>query len=456
MQPELDTLGHDDPFDGPVRHERIPPNDLMAEQSVLGGMLMSRSVIDDVAEIIGVGDFYKPAHAIIFDAILTRHEAAEPVDAVTIASALAADGVLAKVGGGPYLHDLVNSVPTAANAGYYARAVAERAELRRLIETGTRLVQYGYAGGSGGRDVAEVVNLAQAELTAAATGRRPVDVAEFTDFLDETLAEILNDERPGRGAPTGLGSLDDVIGGLKGGQMITIAGRPGMGKTILAVDMLRFLAARKAESVLMHSLEMSKTDIQKRVLSAESGVNLRRVINGGLRPHEKNQLTEAADGVRGMFFHIDDTPNVNLAHIRTTARRIAAEKGLALIVIDYLQLLDTGGNGANRAVELGAVSRGLKVLARELDVPVVACAQLNRASESRQDRRPQMSDLRESGAIEQDSDVVILLHREDYNDPEHERAGEVDLIVAKNRNGPIETVTAAAQLHYARIVDLDV
>lgn len=451
QHPEFDLLVPEDPFGGPVRHERTPPQDLMAEQSVLGGMLLNKAAIDDVAEIIGVGDFYKPSHAMIFDAILTKHEAGEPADAVTVASALTAEGVLAKVGGGPYLHELVNTVPTAANATYYARAVAEAAELRRVIETGTRLVQYGY--NTSGRDVTEVVNLAQAELTAAATGRQPIDVAEFTDFLDDTLAEILDDTGAGRGMSTGLGVLDDIIGGLKGGQMVVIAARPGVGKTILAVDILRFLAVHRAESVLMHSLEMSKADIQKRVLAAEAEVNLKRVINGGLRPDEKAKITAAADGIRGVFFHIDDTAEVNLAHIRTTARRIAAEKGLALIVVDYLQLMSTGGNGQNRAVELGAVSRGLKVLARELDVPIVACAQLNRASESRSDRRPQLSDLRESGSIEQDSDVVILLHRDDYTDPEVPNAGEIDLIVAKNRNGPIDTATAIAQLHWARIID---
>lgn len=441
-----------DPFDG-AAYERTPPQDLAAEQSVLGGMLMSKAAIDDVVEIISVSDFYKPSHCTIFDAILTKHEAGEPADAVTIAAALADDGILDKVGGGPYLHDLLHAVPTAANAGYYARIVAERAELRRLIETGTRLVHYGYSGGQGGRDVAEVVNLAQAELTATATGRRPLDVAMFTDFLDDTLAEILDDAGPGRGMSTGLGVLDDIIGGLKGGQLVVIAARPGMGKTIMAVDLLRFLAVYRAESVLLHSLEMSKTDIQKRILAAEAQVNLKRIINGGLRPDERAKITAAADRMRGVFIHIDDTAEVDLAHIRTTARRIAAERGLALIVVDYLQLMNTGGNGQNRAVELGAVSRGLKVLARELDVPVVACAQLNRSSESRSDRRPQMSDLRESGSIEQDSDVVILLHRDDYADPESPRAGEVDLIVAKNRNGPIDTATAIAQLHWARFID---
>jgi replicative DNA helicase len=444
---------HEDLYeDDPRVFERTPPQDLMAEQSVLGGMLLSRTVIDDVCEIVTTGDFYKPAHGVIFDAITELHADGHPVDAVSVVAHLVDAGIVGKVGGGPYIQELVAAVPTAANAGYYAGIVNGHAQLRRLIETGTRLVQYGY-GGAQGRDIADVVNLAQSALSEAALGRRSHAVAEFTDFLDENLASILAEDRDSRGLSTGLGILDDVIGGLKGGQLVVVAARPGMGKTIHAVDMLRASAIRKAESVLMHSLEMSKEDIQKRILAAEAEVNLARITNGGLRPDERAKLTAAAERIRGCFIHIDDTAEVDIAHIRATARKVAADKGLALVVVDYLQLMATGGTGANRATELGAVSRGLKILARELDVPIVACAQLNRGSEQRTDKRPQLSDLRESGAIEQDADVVILLHRPDYADPEHARAGEVDLIVAKNRNGPIETVSAVAQLAWARFVD---
>jgi len=443
----------EDPF-GPARtSERTPPQDLLAEMSVLGGMLMNKAVVDEVCELVGSGDFYQPKHSVIFDAITDLHADGQPADAVTVAAHLADAGILNKVGGGPYLHELLNAVPTAANAGYYAQIVSERAQLRRLIETGTRLVQYGFAGGAGGRDVAEVVNLAQSALSESALGRRSHAVAEFTDFLDETLAEIFAD-KPARGLSTGLGVLDDVIGGLKGGQLVIVAGRPGMGKTIEAVDMLRAAGIRQGESVLMFSLEMSKNDIQKRILAAEAEVNLKRVIEGDVREYEAARLNKAADRLRGCFIHIDDTPEIGLAHIRAAARKVAADKGLALIVVDYLQLMETGGNGQNRATELGAVSRGLKVLARELNVPIVACAQLNRSAEQRTDRRPQLSDLRESGSLEQDADVAILLHRADYADPEHPRAGEVDLIVAKNRNGPIETVTAIAQLAWARFIDI--
>jgi len=433
--------------------ERTPPQDLLAEQSVLGGMLMHHTAIDNVCEIVTSGDFYNPRHGVIFDAIVALHNDGTPVDAVTLVAYLVDAGILGKVGGGPYVQELLNAVPTAANASYYARIVSERAQLRRLIETGTRLVQYGYNGGAGGRDVAEVVNLAQSALSEAALGRRSHQVAEFTDFLDDTLAEIFAD-KPARGLSTGLGVLDDVIGGLKGGQLIIVAGRPGMGKTIEAVDMLRAAGIRQGESVLMFSLEMSKNDIQKRILAAEAEVNLKRIIEGDVREYEAARLNKAADRLRGCFIHIDDTPEIGLAHIRAAARKVSADKGLALIVVDYLQLMETGGDGRNRATELGAVSRGLKVLARELDVPIVACAQLNRSAEQRTDRRPQLSDLRESGSLEQDADIAILLHRPDYADPEHIRAGEIDLIVAKNRNGPIETVTAIAQLAWARFIDI--
>lgn len=437
----------DDPFKG-----RTPPQDLLAEMSALGAMLMSKLAIDDVCELIGAEDFYKPAHGMIFDAILELRSQDQPVDAVTLVAALVDAGTITKVGGGPYIQELLNAVPTAANAGYYANIVRERSQLRRLIETGSRLVQYGYAGGQGGRDVAELVNMAQSDLSAAALGRRADSVEEFTDFLDETLAQII--ERPSRGLTTGLGVVDDVIGGLKPGQLVLVGARPGVGKTIGILGMLRANGLRRAGSVLGFFMEMSKYEIQKRILSAEARIDLARITNGGLRPDEITALHAAADRIRGCFIHMDDTPNVNLEHVRAAARKVHAEKGIDLIVIDYIQLMDTGGDGKQRAVELGVVSRGLKVLARELECPIVACVQLNRNADSRSDRRPQMSDLRESGSFEQDADIIMLLHRDDYHEPEHHRAGEVDLIIAKNRNGPIDTVTAAAQLNFARFVDM--
>lgn len=450
MQLEL----HDNALfpDDPRAFDRTPPNDMLAEQSVIGAMLMSRTARDDVAEILGSDAFYNPRHAVLFDAITAMDAAGLPVDAVTLVANLADAGILTKVGGGPYVQELLHAVPTAANASYYANIVAGHARLRTVIEQGTKMVQYGY--NSGGRDVEEIVNLAQTALSEAIRGHRAKKVLDFTDYLDETIAQILDKNGTARGLSTGIGALDDVIGGLKGGQLVIVAGRPGMGKTILGVDMLRAAALRQGESVLMHSLEMSKHDIQKRILAAESEVNLKRIMNGSVREWEAAKIAAAADKVRGCFIHIDDTASVSLAHVRATARQIEAEKGLALILVDYLQLMDTGGDGRNRAVELGRVSSGLKVLAREMNVPIVACAQLNRGSEGRSDRRPQLSDLRESGSLEQDADIAILLHRDDYHEPEHPRAGEGDFIIAKNRNGPIETVEVAAQLSWARFVDI--
>lgn len=436
----------------PEEFERTPPQDLAAEQSVLGGMLMSAAAVDDVSEILRTGDFYRPCHGIIFDAIADMRAAGDPVDAVTVNSRLVENGLIGKLPHPAYLHDLLEAVPTAASAGYYARIVKDQATLREVIEFGTRAVQAGY-GANGARTATEIVNLVQSHAMTLTSSRTGPKMATFTDLLDPVLAEILSDERPGRGLSTGLGVLDDIIGGLKNGQLIVVAGRPGMGKTVLATDFLRATSLHRAEPSIMFSLEMTAFDLEKRLLAAEAEANLRRVINGGLRSDEKARLVNAGERLRGAFLTIDDTAEVDLAGIRSRARSVAAETGLALVVVDYLQLMNTGGTGANRATELGQVSRGLKVLARELEVPVVACAQLNRSSESRQDRRPQLSDLRESGSIEADADVVILLHRPDYAEPEHPRAGEVDLIVAKNRNGPIETVSAIAQLHWARFVD---
>jgi replicative DNA helicase len=432
-------------------NEYAPLADNQIEQVVLGAMMESPRAAEQVAELLRPTDFYTPAHQILFTAIRSQLAAGEPADPKAIAYRLNADGDLSRIGGGPYLHTLMSAVPVAAQAPWYAERVSDYATRRAIVAAATKAIQ---AARNTGTDLPDVVEHVQS-IVHGATTRRDDATVLFTEILDDTLAEVFHPEGPARGLSTGLGSLDDVIGGLKPGQLIVVAGRPGAGKSVLVTDFVRACAVRQYEPALMFSLEMGRGEVQRRMLAAEAGVNLSRILNGPLQPHETMKLADRADALRGVMIHIDDTASMDLASIRSTARKIQADTGLGLIVVDYLQLMGST-SGDNRAQEVGAISRGLKILARELGVPIVAAAQLNRSAEQRSDHRPQLADLRESGSIEQDSDIVILLHRPDYHDSEHMRAGEIDLIVAKNRNGPIETVTAAAQLHYSRIVDIGI
>jgi replicative DNA helicase len=438
--------------------ERTPPQDMAAEQCVLGGMLLSKDAIADVVEIVRTVDFYKPAHATIFDTILDLYGRGEPADAITISAALTQSGDLGKVGGAPYLHTLIASVPTAANAAFYARIVAERAVLRRLVEAGTRIVQLGYGVATGsGRDVDDVVDLAQQAVYDVTERRVSEDFAVLGDLLQPTLDEIESigaNSGEMTGAPTGFTDLDRLLNGLHPGQLVVVAGRPGLGKSTAALDFVRATSVRHSLSSLVFSLEMSKIEIVMRLLSAESRVPLHVLRSGQLSDDDWTKLARRMGEISEAPLFVDDTPNMTLMEIRAKARRLKQRHDLRLIIVDYLQLMTSPKRVESRQQEVAELSRGLKLLAKEVECPVVAVSQLNRGPEQRTDKRPQLSDLRESGSIEQDADVVILLHREDYYDKESPRAGEADFIVAKHRNGPTDTVTVAAQLHFSRFVDM--
>ncbi|WP_425560527.1 replicative DNA helicase [Luedemannella flava] len=447
----------DPPRTGDGAFDRTPPQDVAAEQSVLGGMLLSKDAIADVVEILKSNDFYKPAHATVFDAVLDLYGRGEPADPITVAAALADSGNLARVGGAPYLHTLMNMVPTAANAAYYARIVAERAVLRRLVEAGTRVVQLGYNSGPGGRDVDEIVDLAQQAVYEVTEKRVSDDFAVLNDLLQPTLDEIESvGARDGvmTGIPTGFSDLDRLLNGLHGGQLIIVAGRPGLGKSTVSMDFARSASIRHNITSAIFSLEMSKVEIVMRLLSAEAKVPLHVLRSGKLSDDDWTKLARRMGEISEAPLFVDDTPNMNLMEIRAKARRLRQRNDLRLIVVDYLQLMSSPKRTESRQQEVAELSRGLKLLAKEVDCPVIAVSQLNRGPEQRTDKRPQLSDLRESGSIEQDADVVILLHRDDYYDKESPRAGEADFIVAKHRNGPTDTVTVAAQLHFSRFVDM--
>lgn len=430
--------------------DRIPPNDTAAEQCVLGGMLLSADAIGQVVEFLRTVDFYRPAHATIYDAILTLYNRGEPVDPMTVTAALARTGDTERTGGAPYLHTLVNTVPVAANAGYYARRVRELSDQRHLIALGTRITQIGF---EGPRDTDDnPLDRAGALFFDAVAGRTTGGVVSPAALVRETLEEIGSDVQAG--LMTGFADLDRLLNGLHPGQLLIIAGRPGMGKSVIGMDIARSVALRQGHAVQVCNLEMSRVEVMKRVLSAETRIPFIRLRDESLAPHEWAQLTERGGAISEAPLFVDDSPGQTLTTIRASARRMKQRHNIKLIVVDYLQLMTSGRRVESRQQEVSDLSRGLKLLAKELEVPVVAISQLNRGPEQRTDKRPQLSDLRESGSLEQDPDVVILLHRDDYYDKESPRAGEADFIVAKHRNGPTDTITVAAQLHTMRFVDM--
>jgi replicative DNA helicase len=608
--------------------ERTPPHDVAAEQCVLGGMLLSKDAISDVIEVIRPTDHYRPAHQLIHEAILDLYGRGEPADAITVANELTRRGEIARVGGGPYLHTLIASVPTAANAGYYARIVRERAILRRLVEAGTRIVQFGYAGEA---DADDLVDRAQAEVYAVTDRRTSEDYHSLSEIMPGALDEIeAIGSRGGvlTGVPTGFSDLDSLTNGLHPGQMIVIAARPAVGKALaldtplptptgwttmgevrvgdhligadgkptqvvaatevmhgrpcyevefddgeviiadenhqwltwnsprgfsglvppqvvttgaiartlrrdmalrrsnhavaltapierpvssrpvpgrslgpvpgehprwryiadvravpsrpvrcvevdskdhlylagrgmipthnstLALDFARAAAIKHNLATVLFSLEMGRNEITMRLLSAEARVPLSTMRTGQMNDDDWARLARRMSEVADAPLFIDDSPNMSLMEIRAKCRRLKQRNDLKFVIIDYLQLMSSPKRVENRQQEVSEMSRSLKLLAKELEVPVIALSQLNRGPEQRTDKKPLLSDLRESGSIEQDSDVVILLHREDMYERESPRAGEADLIVAKHRNGPTMTVTVAFQGHYSRFVDM--
>nr|WP_188836540.1 replicative DNA helicase [Flexivirga endophytica] len=433
----------------------VPPQDVPAEQSVLGSMLLSKDAIADAAESVDGRDFYRPAHESIYEAVIDLYGRGEPADAITVADELTKRGELSRIGGQAYLHELIQGVPTAANAGYYAEIVAERAVLRRLVTAGTRIVQMGYADGGG--DVVDVINAAQAEVFGVTAGKEAEDYVRLGEIIAETADEIdaaSSTNGQMTGVPTGFTDLDALTNGLHPGQMIVIAARPAVGKSTIGLDIARACSIKAGMASAVFSLEMSKTEISMRLLSAEGGIQLQHMRKGTMRDEDWTRLATTMGKVADAPLFIDDSPNMSLMEIRSKCRRLKERNDLKLVVIDYLQLMTSGKRVESRQQEVSEFSRALKLLAKEINVPVIAISQLNRGPEQRTDKRPQMSDLRESGSIEQDADMVILLHREDSYDRESERAGEADLIVAKHRNGPTDTITVAFQGHYSRFTNM--
>jgi replicative DNA helicase len=436
--------------------DKQPPQDMSAEQSVLGGMMLSKDAIADVVEVLRPGDFYRPAHQAVYDCILDLYGRGEPADPITVAAELERKGELRRVGGAPYLHTLIATVPTAANAGYYAEIVAEKAILRRLVEAGTRIVQLGYSSNDGS-EVNEIVDRAQAAIYEVTERRASEDYVALEELLQPTMDEI--DAIASRGGtslgvPTGFVDLDEVTNGLHPGQMIIVAARPGVGKSTLGLDFARSCSVKHGMSSVIFSLEMSRTEIVMRMLSAEARIRLQDMRGGRMSDDDWTRLARRMSEISEAPVFIDDSPNMTMMEIRAKARRLKQRNDLKLIVVDYMQLMTSGKRVESRQQEVSEFSRQLKLLAKELEVPVVAISQLNRGPEQRTDKRPMLSDLRESGSLEQDADLVLLIHRPDAWERDDPRAGEADLIIAKHRAGPTATVTVAHQLHYSKFTDL--
>ena len=425
--------------------ELEPQEDVAAEQSVLGAMLISREAILEVSEMLSGGDFYRPAHETIFRAIMGSHAKGEPVDAVTITDSLTREGEIGRVGGPAYLHELSQMVPSASAAPFYADIVARHATMRRLVAAGRKIIDLARSGG----DEAELVEQARKEIdsTSKATTGTVQSFGETIDRMIDTLDEAVPH------CPTPWNALNDIIGGLRPGGLYVVAARPSVGKSVVALQLAKALTRQGA--VAFVSLEMSEVDVQLRAVSADLRIDLRRLIERDLTPGDWNKIRDRRAAWNEVPLFVDDRSGVTITDIKRFARSVNRRKPLAGVVVDYLQLMSPPpGDKRPRQEFVADMSRQLKILAMEMKVPVIALSQLNRGSTQREDKMPQISDMRESGAIEQDADVVILLHREEQYEKESPRAGEADFIVAKHRNGPTQTVTVASQLHYSRFVDM--
>jgi replicative DNA helicase len=438
-----------------VLGDRIPPQNIEAEQAVLGAIFLQPSSITLTSELLIPEDFYRASHQKIYNAMLDLSDKGEPVDLVTVTAELADVNLLEEIGGVSYLSDLANSVPTAANIEYYAKIVEEKSILRRLIRTATTIAQDGYSR----EDEVEVL-LGEAEKTIMEVAQRKNAGAfqNIKDVLVQTYdnIETLHDRKGDvTGIPTGFIELDKMTAGFQRNDLIIVAARPSVGKTAFALNIAQNVATKTDENVAIFSLEMGADQLVMRMLCAEGNIDAQRLRTGSLTPEDWGKLTMAMGSLSDSGIYIDDTPGIRVGDIRAKCRRLKQESGLGMVLIDYLQLIQGNGRTDNRQQEVSEISRTLKELARELKVPVIALSQLSRGVEQRQDKRPMMSDIRESGSIEQDADIVAFLYRDDYYDKESENKNIIEIIIAKQRNGPVGTVSLAFVKEYNKFVNLE-
>lgn len=435
---------------------RVPPQNMEAEQAVLGAILLEAEALITSMERLRAEDFYSVSHQRIFEVMVALGEDGEPIDLVTLTARLQDLGQLDEVGGVSYLAKLAGAVPTAANVEYYAQIVEEKSMLRRLIRTATQIVSSGYATED---DVGVLLGDAERRIMELSQNRSSSGFISIRDVLMEVFerVEFLYNHRGGTtGIPSGFVDLDKMTAGFQRNDLIILAARPSVGKTAFALNVAQNVAVRAGESVAIFSLEMSAAQLVQRMVCAESNVDATRMRTGELKGDDWEKLSMAIGSLSEAQIYIDDTPGITVADIRAKCRRLKKEKGLGMILIDYLQLIQGRGKaGENRQQEVSEISRTLKMIARELEVPVIALSQLSRGVEQRQDKRPMMSDLRESGSIEQDADIVAFLYRDDYYDKETEKKNIIEIIIAKQRNGPVGTVELVFLKQFNKFVNLN-
>lgn len=433
---------------------RIPPHNLEAEQAVLGCMLLDSDVIPTVAELIRSTDFYRDDHREICEAIIDITEKAGPVDIITVSEQLQSRGTLDAVGGLDYLAAITSAVPTTANARHYAKIVEEKSLLRKLIKAASEISAAGY---EASEEAAFVLDKAEKSIFDILQKRSTQGFTHIKDVLLDTfirLEELYNSKGFVTGIPTGFTDLDYKTSGLQNSDLILIAARPGMGKTAMALNIAQYAAVQKHVPVALFNLEMSKDQLVNRMLCSEVMVDSHKMRTGKLEDEDWNKIARALAPLSEAPVYIDDTPGISVMDIRAKCRRLKLEKNLGLVVIDYLQLMQGRGRTESRQQEVAEISRALKILAKELNVPVITMSQLSRGPESRNDHRPMLSDLRESGAIEQDADIVMFLYRDDYYNPDTEKKNIAEVIIAKHRNGSTGTVELRWFGEYTKFANL--
>jgi replicative DNA helicase len=436
--------------------ERTLPHNLEAERSVLGAILVHNDAFNLAAQIIDSRDFYRDAHRRIFDRMIALNERHDAIDFVTLKEELARNSELDEVGGPAYVASLADGVPRATNVEYYARIVKEKSTLRNLIYAATKIVTNAY---EADQESDVILDEAESAIFAVADDRLKAGFVSMRDLVKDSFPKIellFEQKRLITGVPTGFVDIDEMTRGLQAGDLVIVAARPSMGKTSLVLNIAQYVASLGDQVVGFFSLEMSKESLFLRLLTSEAQIDGHRLMSGAIGGNDYHRISHALEKLNSMKLFIDDTANIGVLEMRAKSRRLQAEHGLSLLVVDYIQLMSGRGRFENRTLELASISRSLKGLAKELNVPIIVLSQLSRAPESRSDHRPQLSDLRESGALEQDADVVVLIYRDDvYNrDPNSPDAGTAELILAKQRNGPTGVVKLAFLREQTRFANL--
>jgi replicative DNA helicase len=433
----------------------VPPQNLEAEESVLGAMLLSPGAIGAVTEIVDASDFYRESHAKVYRAALALYAKGEPVDAITLVDELEERGELEEAGGRVRIHELAALVPATANAAHYARIVHEMATLRGLIRAGSEISRLGWERPG---ETTDLVDRAEQVIFDLSQQRVTTEFSHIETLLKESFERITALYEAGvdvTGTPSGFKDLDRITSGFQPGNLVIVAARPSMGKSALVLCMAANLAVRGQIPVALFTLEMSKAEVTQRLMCSEAKVESQRLRTGKLAPDDWPRLTAACDKLAKAPIYVDDSGSINMMEIRSKARRLKSRHpDLGLIVVDYMQLMSSGATVENRVQEVSQISRQLKVLARDLDVPIIALSQLSRAVEQRQDKRPILSDLRESGSIEQDADVVAFIYRDEYYNDDSDQQGLAEVIVAKHRNGPTDHIKLSFLKRYAKFADL--